>query len=1093
MRQFIPLLILLNCVAFHLRAQVSARMLQYPDVSKTHITFSYGGDIWIVAKQGGVAHKLTSASGIEMFPRFSPDGSQIAFSGNYYGNVDVYTIPSMGGVPKRITHHGMNDILIDWYPDGKNLLFASARESGKQRFSQFYKVSDKGGLPEKLAVPYGEFGSISPDSKKIAYTPRSRAFRTWKRYRGGTAADVWMFDLESKSAELIIKNDANDEFPMWLGNKIYFLSDRGNNLRFNIWSYDIVSKQVKQLTDFEEFDIHFPSIGSDEIVFEAGGLLYLLDLSTEKYTEVKVSVVTDGSTLLSKSEKVDKSIVSYTVSHDGKRGVMEARGEIFSVPAENGPAMNLTQTSGVAERYPAWSPSGQYIAYWSDRSGEYELTVRDLKNNNAERKLTSYGPGYRYQLYWSPNSKMVAFIDKAMVIYIYDFEKNRTLKVDKQLTMFEGGLENFAVSWSGDSRYMAYAKNQENGHDAIAIYDVKEEKMRQVTSGFYNDMSPSFDPDGKYLYFLTNRNFAPVYSDFDNSWSYPNATMMAAVPLSKDTASPLAPKNDVIAMKDEDKKSEVKSDDKAKKSDKKKDDAKEKDESKSPKPVSITFEGFEGRTIMLPVEPGNMGSLFAVSGKVIFHRYPNAGSGAKERPIMFYDIEDREEKTLIGDANSFSVTADGKKVMISSKGSYAIVDVSADQSMSKSMPIQQMEMTVVPREEWKQIFNDAWRFERDFFYDANMHGVDWNMMRDRYGKLIDDAVTRWDVNYVLGELIGEINASHTYRGGGDTESSLRKEIGYLGIDWGFQNGAYYVKHIIKGAPWDSEEHSPLNVSGLKIAEGNYILAVNNVPIDVTKDPWAAFEGLGGGSVELTVNISPSLAGSWKILVEPMTDETRLRNLEWIESKRKRVDEASNGKIGYVYVPSTGVGDGQYELVRMFYPQHNKPGMIVDERFNNGGQIPDRFIELLNRKPLAYWAVRDGQTWQWPPVANFGPKVMLINEWSGSGGDAFPDYFKKSGLGPLIGMRTWGGLIGISGAPSLIDGGNITVPTFRMFNTDGTWFREGHGVDPDIEVIDDPSQLAKGIDPQLERAIEEVMKSLNNKPVGLPKPPAPEKR
>jgi tricorn protease len=413
--------------------------------------------------------------------------------------------------------------------------------------------------------------------------------------------------------------------------------------------------------------------------------------------------------------------------------------------------------------------------------------------------------------------------------------------------------------------------------------------------------------------------------------------------------------------------------------------------------------------------------------------------------------------------------------------------------MDKKMPTGNLTMSLNPKEEWKQLFTDAWRFERDFFYDPAMHGQDWNALRKQYGDLIDNAVTRWDVNYIIGELIGEINASHTYRGGGDTETPPNKAVGYLGIDWGVKNGAYYVKRMVKGAPWDSEVRSPLGAPGLKIKEGDYILAVNGVTIDVKKDPWAAFEGLASGSIELTVNTTPSTSGSWKILVEPMNDETRLRNLEWIEGNRKRVEEATQGKIGYIYVPSTGTNDGQYELVRMFYAQHNKSGLIVDERFNSGGQIPDRFIELLDRKPLAFWAVRDGQTWQWPPVANFGPKVMLINGWSGSGGDAFPDYFRKAGLGPLIGTRTWGGLIGITGAPPLVDGGGVTVPTFRMYDPDGKWFKEGYGVDPDIEVIDDQAQLAKGVDPQLEKAIQEVLRRLAEKPPVKPSPPAAEKR
>jgi tricorn protease len=1091
MKYLIASVLIISLGLHNLSAQVDARMLQYPDVSSTHITFAYGGDVWVLPKQGGTAHKLTSAGGGEMFPRFSPDGSQIAFSGNYHGNVDVFTIPTLGGSPRRITHHGMNDLLIDWYPDGKSLLFTSSRESGKQRFSQFYKVSATGGLPEKLIIPYGEFGALSADGKQIAYTPRTTAFRTWKRYRGGMAADVWLFNLENGNAELIIKNDANDELPMWRGNTLYFLSDRDANKRLNLWSYDMASKQARQLTFFTDFDVHFPAIGPDEIVYEAGGRLYLFNLTTEKQTEVSVNVVTDEATLLPRQEKVESYLQSYTVSPDGKRGVIEARGEVFSVPAVDGPVLNLTQSSGVAERYPAWSPDGKSIAYWSDRSGEYELTLRDLKSN-TERKLTSYGAGFRYQLYWSPNSKLLAFIDKAMEVFIFDVENNRTLKVDKQLLMFEGALQGFSVSFSADSRYMAYAKNLPSGYNAIAIYDVKEQKSRQVTSGFYNDIAPAFDPDGKYLYFLTNRSFSPLYSDFDNTWTYANATQIAAVPLTKETASPLAPKNDEVTPKETAKADDAKKDDKSKGKEKDKKDAA--DEKKDEvKPVNITFDGFEQRLVILPVKAGNMNNVQAISGKVVYHRGGNTGANQKERPIMIYDLESREESAVLPDADGYVISADGKKMMVHAGGSFSIVDVAANQSMSKNMPTGKMEMRVVPKEEWKQIFMDAWRFERDYFYDANMHGVNWNAMRERYGKLIDASITRSDVNYVIGELISEMNASHTYRSGGDIPAAPQKAVGYLGIDWGLKDGAYYVKRIVRGAPWDNEVRSALDQPGLKIKEGDFILAVNNVTIDVTKDPWAAFEGLNKGAIELTVNNTPGMTGAWKVLVEPLGDETRLRNLEWIEKNRKRVEEASQGKVGYVYVPSTGVGDGQYELVRMFYGQHDKPGMIVDERFNNGGQIPDRFIELLNRKPLAYWAVRDGQTWQWPPVGNFGPKAMLINEWSGSGGDAFPDYFRKAGLGPLIGMRTWGGLIGISGAPTLIDGGNVTVPTFRMFNPDGTWFKEGHGVDPDIEVIDDPSQLAKGIDPQLERAIQEVMKQLANKPVGLPQKPGPEVR
>jgi tricorn protease len=1079
MKNFILCFLMLFITSIsNIYAQVNAKMFQYPDVSQTQITFTYGGDVWIVSKDGGTANKLTSAKGTELLARFSPDGKQIAFSGNYNGNVDIYVMPSLGGLPIRITHHGMTDRLIDWYPDGNYLLFASSRESGKQRFNQFYKVSKSGGLPEKLPLPYGEFGVISPDGKQIAYTPISAAFRTWKRYRGGMAADIFIFNLESKASENITNNVAGDELPMWTGNKIYFLSDRGENKRNNIWCYDLSTKQTKQITNLDKFDIRFPSIGNNEIVFEAGGLLYLLDLTTEKYREVKISVITDESTLMAKNENVEKLIQNFSISYNGNRTLIEARGEIFSVPTENGPVINLTQSSGVAERYPSYSSNGKYAAYFSDRSGEYELTIRDLEKPLQEKTVTTLGEGYRYKLFWSPNSKALTFIDQTMAVYLYDMDKDKITKVDQQMWLYEGGLQNFSVSWSSDSRYIAYTKDLESGSTAIAIFDTKDQKVHQITSGYYKDSNPVFDPASKYLYFLTNRSFKPVYGDFEGTWTYPNSTQVAVATLTKDIPSPLAPKNDSSVVKKDDEKKDEKKDDK-------KDEPKIKD-------VKIDFDGFEQRVVILPPAAGNYGNIAAITGKVIYYRAPNSGSADKKRPVVYFDFDKLEEKTIVDDADVFQISADEKKIIVAKQNSFSVVDIAPDQKFDKKLPTNQLEMTVVPREEWKQIFNDVWRLQRDFFYDKNMHGVDWNAMKNQYGELIDNAVTRGDVNYIIGELISELNASHTYRGGGDDETPLLRKAGYLGVDWELTDGAYKIKRIVNGAGWDTEVRSPLLGSGIKVKEGNYVLAVNGVSIDVTKDPWSAFEGLAEKTIELTINDKPSLDGAWNIIVKTLADETRLRNLEWIESNRKRVDDATGGKIGYVYVPSTGI-DGQDELVRQFTAQFSKEGLIIDERFNNGGQIPDRFVELLNRKPLAFFAVRDGKNWQWPTVANYGPKVMLINGWSGSGGDAFPDFFRKSGIGPLIGSRTWGGLIGISGAPALIDGGNVTVPTFRQYNPDGTWFKEGHGVDPDIEILEDPTTLSNGVDVQLEKAIEEVMRLHKLNPPVNPKQPPYEKR
>ena len=1060
-----------------LSAQINARLFHQPDVSETQIVFAYGGDIWIVPKAGGMATKLSSPKGEESFPRFSPDGSQIAFSGNYDGNTDIYVLPSTGGVPVRVTHHGMSDRMLDWYPDGKSLLYASSMESGKQRFSQFYQVSAAGGLPEKLPVSMGEFGSLSPDGSKIAFTDRSRVFRNWKRYTGGWAPDIWLFDLKTLSSENITNNIASDELPMWVGDKIYFLSDQGSAQRYNIWVYDTRTKASKQVTHFTDFDVHFPSDGPSDIVFEAGGKIQLLDLATEQVREIAIDIVSDQMTLKTHKESVEKYLQNATIAPDGNRVLVEARGDVFSLPAEEGFTQDLTRTPGFAERNPAWSPDGKYIAYWSDKSGEYELTLRDLTSGNIEEQVTHLGPGFRYDLYWSADSKKIAFVDQTMHINVFDLTTKTNNAIDQDPSLFEGGLRGWRCSWSSDGRWMAYSKTMDNGNGAVMIYDTKDKKLTQATSGFYSDLNPTFDREGKYLYLITNRSFNPVYSDFDNTWIYPNATELAVVTLRPEVKSPLAAANDTVAVT-KDKKDEKETD---------KADKEAKDET-----VTIEFEGFERRIIILPPEAGNMGNLAAADGKIIYMRYPNSGSDGEDSELMFFDLKEKESKTIMKNVNGYELSADGKKLLVRQGRNLGVVGVGSDQKMDKQLALNKMEMTIDPKAEWQQIFNDTWRFERDFFYDKNMHGVDWVAMRKQYGDMIQYAVTRNDVNFILGELIAELNASHTYNGGGDQETPEHKAVGYLGVDWAKDHGQFKIKTIIRGADWDSEVRSPLDEPGVNVKEGEYILAVNGMALADYTDPWAAFEGLSNETVELTVSSTPDWENVRSVVVKTMSDETRLRNLAWIESNRKRVDEESGGKLGYIYVPSTGI-DGQNELVRQFYGQWNKQGLVVDERFNNGGQIPDRFIELLNRKPLAYWNVRDGKDWQWPPVGNFGSMVMLINGWSGSGGDAFPDYFRKAGLGPLIGGRTWGGLIGISGAPTLIDGGGVTVPTFRMYNPDGTWFKEGHGVDPDIQVLEDPTQLAKGVDTQLERAIAEALKLVKDKGPIHPAPPQKENR
>jgi len=1069
-------------------AQIDAGLFRYPDVSQSQIVFTYANDLWLMAKEGGTAVKLSSPAGVETFPKFSPDGKSIAFTGNYDGNKDVYVIPSIGGVPLRLTEHGFPDREVDWTNDGKRVLFASIRESGKARFNQFYTVAATGGPDEKLPLAYAEYGSYSPDGKQMAVTFRSQIGRNWKRYRGGWKADIDIFNFETLASENIsVKSDAGDEFPMWHENFIYFLSDRGPELRMNLWRYDLDKKTFEQLTKFTDYDIHFPSLGPEDIVFEAGGKLYLYQLSSQQLKEVKVNVVTDKTALKPKIESAEKLIQHVAISPDGNRVLLEGRGDIFSVPAENGYIKDITRTSGVAERYPAWSPDGKTIAYWSDQSGEYELWVAEPDKENSAKKLTSYGAGFRYSLFWSPDSKKLAYIDKAMKIKIYDVAANQTTDVDKALRYSHGNLEGFTCSWSPDSRWLAYSRDIENQHNAVFIYDYQNKKSQPVTSGFYNCNNPVFSEDGKYLYVVTTQSFQPYYSDVDNSFIYANSSQIAAISLKKSTASSLAPKNDTVAVKEE----------AAKKSESKKEEKKEKkdstaEEKKTEVNVDIDFDDLERRLVILPLKPGNYTDINAAKGKIIYLKFPNTGLPDAQPSIKYYDIEKREEKTILDGADYYWLSANTEKILVAKANTYAVLKPAEGQKFEKPLRITEMQMLVDPVQEWKQIFTDTWRFERDYFYDANMHGVNWNQVKERYTKMLNSAMTREEVDFIIGEMIGELNASHTYHGGGDVEEEKNQPVGYLGVNWEADGQYYKIKKIIRGAEWDGEVRSSLDMPGVDIKEGSFILAVNGVSLTTAQEPYAVFQGLANKTVELTYNSTASWNGAKTAVVQTMNNEYRLRNLAWIEAMRKKVDEETNGEAGYIYVPSTGI-DGQNELMRQFNAQWDKKALIIDERFNDGGQIPDRFIEMLNRIPLAYWAIRDGNTWPWPPFANFGPKVMLINGWSGSGGDAFPDYFKKKGLGPLIGARTWGGLIGISGVPDLIDGGGITVPTFRMYNPDGTWFKEGHGVDPDIEVGEDLTSMAKGTDPQLERAIVEIKNLMKSKGYMQPNTPVAEKR
>ncbi len=1074
MKNFI--LLFLIFITVKVNAQINGKMFRQPDVSKSQITFVYAGDIWIVAKQGGIASKLSSPAGEESFPKFSPDGKQIAFSGNYDGNTDIYTIPTTGGIVKRLTYHPMPDRMLDWYPDGSKILFASMRKSGRARFNQIYSIDKNGGFANKIGVPYGEFAALSPDAKILAYMPQTRDFRTWKRYRGGGASEIWLFNLKTNEAENITKNDAIDGHPMWYKNYIYFLSDRGKNQRANIWRYNRSSKEFKQITFFKDFDITFPSAGPEDIVFEAGGKIYLLNFETEKFSQVNIRIISDFATLKPHQVNVSNMVNYFSSSPDAKRLFLNARGEIFNVPSENGFTKNITQTSGVAELYPAWSPNGKSVAYWSDRSGEFQLVIRNADGSGKEKVVSDFDNGFRYQLFWSPNSKKIAFIDNQNYMKIYDLDDDDFTTIDRQVSLTHPALSGFKLDWSPDSKWITYSKEMKNAQSAIFIYDVENNETHQVTSSFYDCTSPVFDVNGKYLFFISSRTLYSTYSSIDATWIYANTQNIVAVPLTAKIKSPLFPKNDEVKIKESSNK----------KSDKKK-DLKKKNNN-----IKIDFNGFENRLVVLPIKAGNYSFLSSAKGKVIYLALPPAGSGMRNYSIKYFDLEKRKEMTLLANGSGFKLSANGKKIIVNKGRGIYVLDIRPNQKLKKPIDSKNLFMTLNPRSEWNEMFVDTWRRYRDFFYDENMQGVDWNKMKEQYFDLLQDAVTRYDVNFVIGNLIAEVNSSHTYVFGGDNERAKRVGTGLLGIDWSLENGAYRIKKIINGAEWDSEIRSPLAENGLNVKEGDYILAVNNIPIDTDKEPYAAFEGLARKTIELTINNKPTLKGAHKIIVKTLSSEMRLRNLAWINSNRKWIDEYSNHKVGYIYMPNTG-GNGQTELIRQYYGQLDKEAFIIDERFNSGGQLPDRFIELLKRDTGHFIQRRNGPKWKSFKKSNPGPKVMLINGWSVSGGDAFPYVFKSEKVGPIVGTKTAGGLIGPATSHKLIDGGGITVPGGRIYGKDGKWFPESWGVEPDIKIIADPSILVTGTDPQIKAAVDEALRLLKlNPPKKYDHPPFEDK-
>jgi len=1086
-------------IAGAVNAAEETRLMRFPDIYGDKIIFTYGRDLWIVPSDGGTARQLTSHMNSESIGKFSPDGSTIAFSASYDGNMDIYTIPVGGGVPKRLTYHLFADFIVDWHPSGKKVLFRSARESKTNpgpRYNRLFLVPVDGGYPEALPLFEGELTSYSPDGKKIAYNRMSREFRTWKRYRGGMAQNIWLYDLEKNTSELLTDFDGTDAFPMWYENRIYFISDREHAM--NIYCLDLDTRKVRQVTDHDEFDVKWPSLGGDKIVYENGGQLYVLDLSTEKSRKITVAVPAELKERRSRYEHVAGMIRGGSLSAAGKRAVMGARGDIFTLPAEKGDVRNITKTSGVRERLPDFSPNGKWVAYVSDQTGEYEIYLRKPDGSGDEEKVTTGLHGYPFGLLWSPDSKKLLVYDQTFSLYYVDIEEKRLEKIDED---DYGDMNDF--SWSKDASWIAYSKNQDNGNSSIYLYSVADGKSHKVTSDLYNDYNPVFDPAGKYLYFCTNRmaNFQFNNKEFEINYVYPTNIVVAT--LRKDVPSLLAPESDEVEVKeDEEKKDEDKKDegDKKEENDKKKDEGEKKEDEKD-KSLEIDIEGLEGRIIGLPVGTGSYFGLMALEDKVIYADIPKvtvttSGGGANGFTLSYFDLKKRETQMVIAGINGFDVSDDGKKVLYGAQGTFGIIDLAPGKKISDGrIAVQDMTSKIDPLAEWTQIFNEAWRFERDFFYVDNMHGVDWKKMKKRYEAFLPYMASRSDLNYIIGEMIAELSVGHSYVGGGDYMGGGGVGGASLGCDFEVdqKSDRFKISKIYAGRNWDPQFRSPLNQPGIEVEEGDYLLAINGIELEYPTNPYALLETLADKQTVIKVSKNPKGDDAKEFTVVPVSSDINLRYDDWVEGNRRKVAEASGGRIGYVHVPNTNVW-GLAEFGKYFYGQTNLDGLIIDDRYNSGGWMPNLFVDRLAKKVTGMWAQRYGKLGHFPGTAPLGHMAMVINEYAGSGGDAFPYLFKQAGLGPLIGMRTWGGLVGMNRNIPLMDGGYCTVPTIGFIDVDkGDWAVENYGVDPDIEVQNMPHENVKGRDQQLEAAIDYLMKKIEEDPPKLPgRPKSPDK-
>jgi tricorn protease len=1079
--RFLSTLLLILIVPATVAAQDETRLLRFPATHGNQIVFTYAGNLYTVEATGGIARKLTNHDGFEMFARFSPDGKRLAFTAQYDGNTEVYLMPSEGGVPKRLTftatltrddvsdRMGPNNIVMTW-KDNDTIVFRSRMIEPNDFNGQLFTVNANGGLHQQLPLPRGGFCSFSPDGKKMAYNRIFREFRTWKRYRGGMADEIWIHDFETKKTENITNNPACDTFPMWAGTRIYFLSDRGKPERFNLYSYDVATKETIQHTKFKDFDIKYPSLGDKAIVFELGGYLYRFDLATEKAVKVPVRILEDLLSGRTVQKDVSKSIFSYEIAPDGKRALFDARGDIFTVPAKDGPTRNLTATSGVHERNPKWSPDGKWIAYLSDASGEDEVYITNQDGSGAAQQLTSTGPPYKYALSWSPDSKKILWADKKMRLLFVDIASKKITQVAQGKTW-----EIRDYVWSPDSKWVSYTQVETNGLATVHLYSLEQDKAFPVTDYWYDSFAPEFSSDGKYLFFISQRDFNPIYSATEWNHAYADMARIYFVTLSRETPSPFRPKSDEV--------------DTGKKEDK----APDKDgKAKEPPPMKVDVEGIQERILRLPITPANYRNLRSAGSSIYYIRKGRADSSAV---LLYYDVAAQKE-TELGKANGFEISANGQKMLVNQDTNYAIIDLPKGTLLIKeTLNLSGLTVKLDRHQEWQQIFQESWRQMRDYFYDPNLHGVDWKGLRQRYEPLVAHVNHRADLTYIIGEMISELNCGHTYVGGGDLPKITKIQTGLLGAQLRQDDKTkyYQITKILKGTNWDKDLRSPLAELGINVKTGDWIVAVNGKPTNEMVNIFEALVGQAGKEVRLKVNAEPAEKGSREITVVPIADEHPLYYYNWVEDNIKKVEIATKGQVGYLHVPDMQA-NGLNEFVKHFFPQLRKKALIIDVRGNGGGNVSPMLIERLRREIAMINISRDTMPRTNPAEMLYGPQLCLMNEFSASDGDIFPYRFRHYKLGKLIGKRTWGGTVGIRGSLPFVDGGQLNKPEFASYEVDGKkWAIEGHGVDPDIVVDNDPAKEYAGIDEQLQRAIEVILEELRAHPRELPPPPPYPKR